>query len=94
MAGAALIGAQAEAMKNAASNPNGAMMGFMGMNMAMQAGGANAQDLLNAGAATTGANQMAGAANQGAAVGNRWFCPNCGNENFGNFCVNCGTKRP
>lgn len=93
MAGAALIGAQAEAMKNAASNPNGAMMGFMGMNMAMQAGGANAQDLLNAGAATTGANQMAGAANGGAA-GNRWFCPNCGNENFGNFCVNCGTKRP
>ena len=94
MAGAALIGAQAEAMKNAASNPNGAMMGFMGMNMAMQAGGANAQDLLNAGAATTGANQVAGAANQGAAAGNRWFCPNCGNENFGNFCVNCGTKRP
>lgn len=94
MAGAALIGAQAEAMKNAASNPNGAMMGFMGMNMAMQAGGANAQDLLNAGAATTGANQMAGAANGGEAAGNRWFCPNCGNENFGNFCVNCGTKRP
>lgn len=94
MAGAALIGAQAEAMKNAASNPNGAMMGFMGMNMAMQAGGANAQDLLNAGAATTGANQMAGAVNGGAAAGNRWFCPNCGNENFGNFCVNCGTKRP
>lgn len=94
MAGAALIGAQAEAMKNAASNPNGAMMGFMGMNMAMQAGGANAQDLLNAGAATTGANQVAGAANGGAATGNRWFCPNCGNENFGNFCVNCGTKRP
>jgi len=94
MAGAALIGAQAEAMKNAASNPNGAMMGFMGMNMAMQAGGANAQDLLNAGAATPGANQMAGTANGGAAAGNRWFCPNCGNENFGNFCVNCGTKRP
>ena len=94
MAGAALIGAQAEAMKNAASNPNGAMMGFMGMNMAMQAGGANAQDLLNAGAATAGTNQMAGAANGGAAAGNRWFCPNCGNENFGNFCVNCGTKRP
>ena len=34
---------QAEAMKNAASNPNGSMMGFMGMGFAQQAGGANAQ---------------------------------------------------
>ena len=39
---AATLGmAQAEAMKNAASNPNGAMMGFMGMNMA--SGGMNIQ---------------------------------------------------
>ena len=37
---AATLGmAQAEAMKNAASNPNGAMMGFMGMNMGMQSAG-------------------------------------------------------
>ncbi|MFR0960857.1 MAG: hypothetical protein ACLSGB_02085 [Dorea sp.] len=41
---AATLGmAQAEAMKNAASNPNGAMMGFMGMNMA--SGGMNIQGL-------------------------------------------------
>ncbi|MBQ8984029.1 MAG: SPFH domain-containing protein, partial [Lachnospiraceae bacterium] len=38
MAGATLVGAQADAMKAAASNPNGAMMGFMGLNMAQQAG--------------------------------------------------------
>ncbi len=35
-----MASATAEAMKNAASNSNGAMMGFMGMNMAGQAGGA------------------------------------------------------
>ena len=104
MAGATLVQAQAEAMKAAASNENGAAMGFFGMNMAMQAGGANAADLLNSGAqqaqpqgqpmpqAQPG--QFNEVQSQGQAPAGRWFCPNCGNENFGNFCVNCGTKRP
>ena len=114
MAGATLVQAQAEAMKAAASNENGAAMGFFGMNMAMQAGGANAADLLSAGAQQGQPMQgqpMQGQPMQGQPAqpqqfnevqqpqatqpaGNRWFCPNCGNENFGNFCVNCGTKRP
>ncbi len=106
MAGATLVEAQAEAMKAAANNANGAAMGFFGMNMAMQAGGANAGELLNAGAQQTQGmpNQgmspqgMAGAQAQGGMTAGqmvgRWFCPNCGNENNGNFCVNCGTKRP
>ena len=49
---AATLGmAQAEAMKSAAGNPNGAMMGFMGMNMASgMNGGANLQGLYNQGA--------------------------------------------
>lgn len=99
MAGATLVQAQAEAMKKAASNANGAAMGFYGLNMATQAGGANAADLINAGAANQAASQSApsgmpmSGATDGAQPG-RWFCPNCGNENFGNFCVNCGTKRP
>lgn len=25
---------------------------------------------------------------------NKWFCPNCGQPNTGNFCSGCGTKRP
>ena len=42
MAGATLVTAQADAMRDAAKNTNGAAMGFMGMNMAAQAG-SNAQ---------------------------------------------------
>lgn len=49
MMAATLGSAQAEAMKAAASNPNGAMMGFMGLNMAGGAGSANIQDLLQMG---------------------------------------------
>ena len=46
MAAATLVGAQADAMKAAASNEAGAMTGFMGMGMAMNAGGGmNAQNL-------------------------------------------------
>ncbi|MBR6744247.1 MAG: SPFH domain-containing protein, partial [Clostridia bacterium] len=49
MAAAHMVGAQAEAMKAAASNANGAAMGFMGMNMAGAAGGMNIQNLFNMG---------------------------------------------
>ena len=47
---ATLDGAQADAMKSAASNTAGAMTGFMGMGMAQQAGGANMQGLYQMGA--------------------------------------------
>lgn len=51
MAAATLVGAQSDAMRSAAANPNGAMMGFMGMGMAGQTGGMNAQNLFQMGAA-------------------------------------------
>ena len=97
---AATLGmAQAEAMKTAAGNPNGAMMGFMGMNMASgMNGGANLQGLYNQGA---GRQQMAQeqarqeqqmAQGQTAAAGS-WTC-SCGTVNEGKFCMNCGSPRP
>lgn len=45
MAAATFVGAQGEAMKAAASNPNGAMAGFMGMGMVQNSMGTDAQSL-------------------------------------------------
>lgn len=51
MAAATMVGAQTDAMKAAAANESGAMNGFIGMGMAMNAGGGmNAQNLFAMGA--------------------------------------------
>lgn len=50
MAAANLAASQADAMRMAASNENGAMMGFMGMGMANAVGGMNPQGLYGMGA--------------------------------------------
>ena len=86
MAGAYTTMAQGEAMKSAAANPNGAMMGFMGMGMAQAAGGVNAAQLYQMG-------QQQQAAQQAAPAANSWKC-SCGQENTGKFCVECGAKKP
>jgi len=83
MAGATLVGAQADAMKAAASNKAGAMTGFMGMGMAMNAGGASAQNLF----------QMGQQQPQEAPEAEGWKC-SCGTMATGKFCPNCGTKKP
>ena len=49
-AAAHLVGSQGDAMKMAANNQGGAAMAFMGMNMAGQMGGMNAQNLYQMGA--------------------------------------------
>ena len=90
MAAAHMVGAQAEAMKAAASNPNaGSAMAFMGMNMANQAGGANVQALFNMGQQQAAAQQQS----QPAAEKTGWVC-SCGTENTGKFCVECGNPKP
>ena len=88
MAAAKMVDAQAEAMKAAAANPNGAMMGFMGMGMAQQAGGLNANQLFQ-----MGQQQAAQAPAAPAAPAGGWTC-SCGAVNTGKFCVECGGKKP
>ena len=89
MAAATLVGAQADAMKAAASNEGSAMMGFMGLGMAQQAGGMNAQNLFAMGQ-TQPQQQTAPPAQ--AAVG--WVC-SCGQTgNTGKFCAECGKPKP
>ena len=87
MAAANLASAQADAMRDAANNANGAAMGFMGVNMAMGAGGMNAQNLFQMGAQQ----QSAPAA---APAENGWTC-SCGHAgNTGKFCSECGAPKP
>ncbi len=86
-AAAALVGAQAAAMQSAASNKSaGPAMAFMGMNMAQQAGGVNAQSLFQMG-------QQAQAATP-AQTADAWKCPSCGTMATGKFCPECGARRP
>jgi len=90
MAAATLVGAQADAMKTAAGNSAGAMTGFMGMGMASQSGGMNAQNLF-----AMGQQQAAQQAQvqQPAQAQNGWTC-SCGAVNKGKFCTECGKAKP
>ena len=86
--------AQASAMEAAASNPNGAMNGFMGFNMAMGAnGGFNATQMYQVGVQQQQAQQQAAAAPVQSAPANGWKCA-CGATVSGNFCTECGAKKP
>ena len=93
MAAARSMDASATAMENAASNSNGAAMGFMGMGMAMNAQNQMpAANLYAMGAQQQAAQQQAAPVQQ-APVQGGWQC-DCGQQNTGKFCSNCGKPKP
>lgn len=88
--------AVAQGLQNAGSNANGAMAGFMGMGMGMNAAGGfmgqasqtNMQQM-NAQQAQANTQQSQASAPQAGA----WTC-SCGTSNTGKFCSNCGKPAP
>ena len=102
MAGATLVAAQSDAMRAAAGNSAGAMTGFMGMGMAMNAGGGmNAQNLYAMGQQQPQPQgtiqpqvQQPTPVTAGAVGAAGWKCPQCGNMATGKFCTECGTAKP
>ena len=110
MAAANLAASQADAMRTAAANENGAMMGFMGMGMANAVGGMNPQGLYGQGgsapqsqypvaagggfAAPTPEPAAAAAPAAAPAAGGDAWTCSCGASNTGKFCSNCGSPKP
>ena len=88
-----IVDATADSMRTAAANEGGmgAAMGYMGMNMANQAGVGLAQELARQAAAQP--HPAAAPATQTGAAGT-WTC-SCGHTgNTGKFCSNCGKPKP
>ena len=110
MAAANLAASQADAMRTAAANENGAMMGFMGMGMANAVGGMNPQGLYGQGgsapqsqypvaagggfAAPTPEPAATAAPAAAPAAGGDAWTCSCGASNTGKFCSNCGSPKP
>ncbi|MBQ7591214.1 MAG: SPFH domain-containing protein [Clostridia bacterium] len=85
---ARMVGGTVTAMNTAAGNTNGAMTGFMGVGMAMNAGGAGNSELFT----SSGTSGVAGGYTPPAP--DAWTCPTCGKKVSGKFCPECGTKKP
>ncbi len=92
---ARIVGGQVSAMNTAAGNEAGAMTGFLGYGMAMNAGGMNASNLYAMGQQPV--QEQAAVQNpqqQAAPAAETWVCPTCGQTAAGKFCTECGTKKP
>ena len=88
-----MASASADALRNASSNENGAMMGFMGMNMAAGAAG-NMMGAVNQNSANNGLYNPQTAQPENGTLFNSLEkeCPKCHAKVTGKFCSECGEK--
>lgn len=92
-----MASASADALRNASSNENGSMMGFMGMNMASSAAG-NMMGVANEGSNVEGYKPQTNQPEMGTIFSDKEQketkskCPKCGSEETGKFCSQCGTQ--
>ncbi len=97
MQGARANAAASEAIKTAAGNENGAMTGFMGVGMLNQGGAMFGANMSQDSQMKTGLDSMnvaGGGIKEPEVKPEGVKCPNCGATITGNFCMECGTKRP
>ena len=95
MAAAHLTNAQAEALQSAAKNEGaGPAMAFMGMGMAQNMGGMNAQNLFQMGQQMEPQEQPPQAAPEQTPLLNSWNCSCGATGNTGKFCTECGAQKP
>ena len=95
---AALTAAQAQALKDAAKNPNGAANAMFGVGMIGGGMGGGMGNTINAlyqqaNQEATAQQQAQAAAAAQAQAANMWKCE-CGKDNDGNFCTACGKPKP
>lgn len=83
MAAATLVEAQSSALKIAAANDAGSLVGLMGINAIQSSGSIQVQDLY----------QMSQQENIKKETKKIWVC-SCGTQNTGQFRIECGKKKP
>lgn len=87
-----MVGAYAQSMKDAANNPNGATNGFVGVGMANMASGG----MMGGAITSPWQNDTPAQKNStnNTTSTETWECSNCKKQVNGNFCPDCGAKKP